>query len=120
MPDSTSRYSLPFPLLRGDTPNGAQEIQDLATAVESALGTVDDRTVTLPAGDQSHSVKLTGADVRATQNTRTDILTTSWTLTHPQIVCFAAKAMFVADATATATGTVGMVVQVDGSVGGSL
>lgn len=46
MADATSRYSLPYQELT-DAPNGADLGQDLAEAVETALGAVDDRVTAI-------------------------------------------------------------------------
>jgi len=88
VPDQTSVYALPFPVLT-DPPNVPSDMQALAVATEAAL--VAD---TRPVGDSSNSLYLTGSDVAFGSGDNHNILTTSITLLRDQWVILSGRASF--------------------------
>lgn len=103
MAGTTTTYGFPYPTLP-DTPDGPAQIKALADAVDATF-----------TRDASHSQRLTGADVRATQSVTTDILTATLTLAIARVVLISGKARFASDSTGGSDGVVGLAIAVDGT-----
>lgn len=110
MPGTTTNYALPYPTLP-DPPNVPNDIQALATAVDTLIK----GGLTAPIGDAATNSVFLSSPIAFSANDNKNILTTSVVLTRNQWVILSGHALF-ANQTSSASGKIGIYIDVDAVV----